>query len=191
MKLHPFVHSAIASSLVLLCNTDGIMFADALNQRLVGNRGLATSANLRPQQTCQQHQQQPQQQSRSQSQLHYPQPLPNNFSPKHQSSQHAATAQPKILLAPEDLETATLDADIENHGLVVATPSVPFLRRIRRVVTNATKIDRAKMAKLGTTFALSYNYVSNFNGAITFTLSWFIACSRTGLSPFAPGQWKT
>ena len=76
------------------------------------------------------------------------------------------------------------------------------------------RTDRKQMAELGISFMLSYNLISNINGSMFLSLSWYISSVRvsgnkycrslrrcllsshahhaekTGLSPLAPGGWK-
>lgn len=53
------------------------------------------------------------------------------------------------------------------------------------------KIDRDALAKMGIDFGLTYNMISNINGSVTLSAAWYIASMKTGLSPLAPGQWKS
>eukprot|EP00529_Nitzschia_sp_RCC80_P026497 CAMPEP_0113472520 /NCGR_PEP_ID=MMETSP0014_2-20120614/17558_1 /TAXON_ID=2857 /ORGANISM="Nitzschia sp." /LENGTH=344 /DNA_ID=CAMNT_0000365233 /DNA_START=240 /DNA_END=1274 /DNA_ORIENTATION=+ /assembly_acc=CAM_ASM_000159 len=55
----------------------------------------------------------------------------------------------------------------------------------------ASKVDTATIAKLGIAFGLTYNIISNINGSISLSMAWYIASKKTGLSPLAPGQWKS
>ena len=50
---------------------------------------------------------------------------------------------------------------------------------------------RQRLAKAGMSVALSYGWVSNVSYSITVSLAWYIFSKRTGLSPLAPGQWKS
>ncbi|KAG7371833.1 hypothetical protein IV203_017975 [Nitzschia inconspicua] len=54
----------------------------------------------------------------------------------------------------------------------------------------ASHVDKEAIAKLGISFGLTYNLISNINGSISLSLAWYIASTKTGLSPLAPGQWK-
>ena len=45
--------------------------------------------------------------------------------------------------------------------------------------------------KMGVSFALSYSLLSQINGSVTLSVAWYMACRSTGMSPLAPGQWKT
>lgn len=50
---------------------------------------------------------------------------------------------------------------------------------------------RQRLAKAGLSVALSYGWVSNVSYSVTVSLAWYIFSKRTGLSPLAPGQWKS
>jgi hypothetical protein len=53
-----------------------------------------------------------------------------------------------------------------------------------------TKLDKAKLAALGTRALLAYGFVSNVNAVTLLIISWVSFAKSTGLSPLAPGQWK-
>jgi hypothetical protein len=50
---------------------------------------------------------------------------------------------------------------------------------------------RQRLAKAGMSVVLSYGWVSNVSYSVTVSLAWYIFSKRTGLSPLAPGQWKS
>eukprot|EP00539_Tryblionella_compressa_P019413 CAMPEP_0178871848 /NCGR_PEP_ID=MMETSP0747-20121128/7818_1 /TAXON_ID=913974 /ORGANISM="Nitzschia punctata, Strain CCMP561" /LENGTH=265 /DNA_ID=CAMNT_0020539041 /DNA_START=113 /DNA_END=907 /DNA_ORIENTATION=- len=60
-------------------------------------------------------------------------------------------------------------------------------RRVKAV----SQVDKQAIAKLGISFGLTYSIISNINGSVSLSLAWYIASKKTGLSPLAPGQWKT
>lgn len=66
----------------------------------------------------------------------------------------------------------------------------PFKKTYNKI-SNLFGVDTKNISKLGVSFALAYSIISNLNGAITFSVAWYISCRRTGLSPLVPGQWKT
>jgi len=68
--------------------------------------------------------------------------------------------------------------------------SGPF-KRIYYSISNLCGIDTKRISKLGVSFALSYSILSHINGAVSFSIAWFISCKRTGLSPLMPGQWRS
>merc|ERR1712232_1051066 len=49
---------------------------------------------------------------------------------------------------------------------------------------------RQKLAKMGLSVVLSYGFVSNMSYCVTVSLAWYGFCTKTKLSPLAPGQWK-
>lgn len=53
------------------------------------------------------------------------------------------------------------------------------------------KFDREKVAKMGIDFGLTYNMISNINGSVTLSTAWYIASMKSGLSPLAPGNWRS
>lgn len=63
----------------------------------------------------------------------------------------------------------------------------PFKKTYQRI-SNLFDLD---VSKHGVAFALSYSVISNINGSISLSVAWYMSCARTGLSPLAPGQWKS
>ena len=51
------------------------------------------------------------------------------------------------------------------------------------------KLDKARIAKLGTSALLSYGAISNINSITLVIFVWVTFASSTGLSPLAAGQW--
>jgi len=60
-----------------------------------------------------------------------------------------------------------------------------------RKMRGAMKFDRQAIAKMGIDFGLTYNMISNINGSVTLSAAWYIASMKTGVSPLAPGQWRS
>ena len=50
--------------------------------------------------------------------------------------------------------------------------------------------DKAKLKTLGVDAFFTYGVVSNINAGFTVALAWGTFSKASGLSPFAPGQWK-
>jgi hypothetical protein len=67
------------------------------------------------------------------------------------------------------------------ESVVEVKSDLPIFSRVSRAVGNSVKFDKAKIAKLGMTFALTYHIVSNINGSISFSLAWYIASSRVSI----------
>jgi len=65
------------------------------------------------------------------------------------------------------------------------------LTKTWRKIRGAMKFDRQAIAKMGIDFGLTYNMISNVNGSVTLSAAWYIASMKTGLSPLAPGQWRS
>lgn len=76
-----------------------------------------------------------------------------------------------------------------NYLNSIDKPSV--FARIRRSWTDMRTMDTKSLAKLGANTLLAYLFISNASGCIMFSCAWFLASKQTGLSPMAPGQWKT
>ena len=97
------------------------------------------------------------------------------------------------------------------RGAARLTTHAPLARRARQGTVRATaasggepsgvagrlkqffggaKLDRAKLAALGTSALLAYGFVSNVNAVTLLIISWVSFAKSTGLSPLAPGQWK-
>lgn len=55
--------------------------------------------------------------------------------------------------------------------------SGPF-KRIYENISNLFGIDTKQISKLGVSFALSYSLMSNLNGAISLSVSWYMSCKR-------------
>lgn len=60
-----------------------------------------------------------------------------------------------------------------------------------RKIKGSMKFDREKVAKMGIDFGLTYNMISNINGSVTLSTAWYIASMKSGLSPLAPGNWRS
>lgn len=65
------------------------------------------------------------------------------------------------------------------------------LSKFWRKIKEAMKFDKQAIAKLGIDFGLTYNMISNVNGSITLSTAWYIASMKTGISPLAPGNWRS
>lgn len=63
----------------------------------------------------------------------------------------------------------------------------PF-QKVHRAISNLCGAD---IKTLGVPFALSYSFMSQINGSITLSVAWYLACKNNGISPLAPGQWKS
>jgi len=50
---------------------------------------------------------------------------------------------------------------------------------------------KQRLAKMGFSCLLSYGFVSNMSAMLFLSLAWFSFSKKTGLSPLAPGQWKS
>jgi len=81
------------------------------------------------------------------------------------------------------------------QSLITTTPSSTTtsnrLTTIWRKIKNKMKFDKEAIAKMGIDFGLTYNMISNVNGSFTLSAAWYIASMKTGLSPLAPGQWRS
>ena len=62
--------------------------------------------------------------------------------------------------------------------------------RVRDFFIGGEKLNKERLAKLGTSALLSYGAVSNLNAITLVIVAWCGFASNTGLSPLAPGQWK-
>jgi len=81
------------------------------------------------------------------------------------------------------------------HSLQPLGPIGRLSQRVERRIYNAVSklfaIDTNEISKLGVPFALSYSILSHVNGALTFSVAWYLSCKRTGKSPLVPGQWRS
>lgn len=66
----------------------------------------------------------------------------------------------------------------------------PF-KKVSNAIANLFGIDAKAISNLGVTFALSYSFISQVNGSITLSVATYLSMKRTGLSPLAPGNWKS
>jgi hypothetical protein len=77
----------------------------------------------------------------------------------------------------------------------ISEEEISRIQKFRRRLFPAKPDDgltfRQRLAKAGTSIVLSYGWVSNVSYSITVSLAWYIFSKRTGLSPLAPGQWKS
>jgi hypothetical protein len=64
------------------------------------------------------------------------------------------------------------------------------LGRFRAWVGSKYKLNKADFSKLGVDFTFTYGVVSNINVGLTASVAYILFTRATGLSPFAPGQWK-
>lgn len=88
-----------------------------------------------------------------------------------------------------ELEDSRGNEDSEELSLVPVESkkeALGFMGRIR----NWFKMDKNKLQNLGVGAILSYGFISNVNSGICFTVAWLTHVKRTGMMPFAPGQWK-
>lgn len=49
-------------------------------------------------------------------------------------------------------------------------------------ISNLFGVDRKQISKLGVSFALSYSIISNLNGAISFSIAWYMSCKRVSFN---------
>jgi hypothetical protein len=66
----------------------------------------------------------------------------------------------------------------------------PF-KKAYKSISNLFGIDAKRISNLGVTFVLSYSFISQINASITVSVAWYLSSKRTGLSPLAPGEWKS
>jgi hypothetical protein len=121
-----------------------------------------------------------------------------------------APAQQRAQPAPQRAAAALRSAGFLRGSAQLTAPT-PLARRGRRSVVSATasadgapsgvparikeffggaKLDKKKLAALGTSALLAYGFVSNVNAVTLLIISWVSFAKSTGLSPLAPGQWK-
>lgn len=72
-----------------------------------------------------------------------------------------------------------------------AVETVNPFKKAYKGISSMCGFDIKKVSRLGVAFALSYSIISQITGAITLSISWYMSSMRTGLSPLAPGQWKS
>mmetsp|Transcript_12062 Transcript_12062/g.17779 ORF Transcript_12062/g.17779 Transcript_12062/m.17779 type:complete len:226 (-) Transcript_12062:165-842(-) len=100
----------------------------------------------------------------------------NEASLKLYSAPNPADANENAKAIPQDPEKPSENA-FEKAKLAVAG------------FFGGAKMDKKKIAELGTSALLSYGFVSNFSYTACTAMAWFTHAKRTGLSPLAPGQW--
>ena len=61
--------------------------------------------------------------------------------------------------------------------------------RVSEKVFGQAKLDRAKLASIGTSCLLSYGAISNLNAITLLIIAWVTFGKVEGLSPMAPGMW--
>jgi len=62
----------------------------------------------------------------------------------------------------------------DQESTVATAKPTPWFSSLR----SAARLDRKELAELGISFMLSYNLISNINGSIFMSLSWYIASIR-------------
>jgi hypothetical protein len=77
-----------------------------------------------------------------------------------------------------------------NSGVLPAPAESNFIKKIRNLFRDK-RFDSKSMAKLGGYVVLSYGFVSNISYITCVIISWVLHGKKTGLSPLAPGQWKS
>lgn len=60
----------------------------------------------------------------------------------------------------------------------VATTATTTTTSNSRLLDNIFKFDKQRFTKLGVAFAVTYNIISNLNGAITLSVAWYVASKR-------------
>lgn len=65
------------------------------------------------------------------------------------------------------------------------------LKKVYNSISDLFGFDPKVMSSLGIPFALSYAFLSQIIGSITLSIAWYFSCRRTGISPLAPGEWKS
>lgn len=70
----------------------------------------------------------------------------------------------------------------------VLTPAVEGVRQVIDDAKTAVSNVAQSASKLGVSFGLSYSLLSNINGAVTLSISWYMTCQKTNSSPLY--QWK-
>lgn len=68
------------------------------------------------------------------------------------------------------------------------TPAVEGVRQVLDEAKAAVSNVAQTASKLGVSFGLSYSLLSNINGAVALSISWYMTCQKTGASPVY--QWK-
>mmetsp|Transcript_17718 Transcript_17718/g.36495 ORF Transcript_17718/g.36495 Transcript_17718/m.36495 type:complete len:247 (+) Transcript_17718:149-889(+) len=100
---------------------------------------------------------------------------------------------PQNLTLPLLLSDEELISQIQPSATTTTTRTRTnnILKYAWRKIKGVVKVDKEKIAKMGIDFFLTYNMISNINGSITLSTAWYIASMKTGLSPLAPGQWRS
>jgi len=93
----------------------------------------------------------------------------------------------------QNIQTAEVTADSltpsQIQSLSPDSQTSSFFGTLKSFFSNKkNKFSRESLGKLGMSALLAYGFVSNISGVIAVSCAWFIFCTRTGLSPLAPGQ---
>lgn len=104
------------------------------------------------------------------------------------------------LVTPQNM-TFPLTLSDDGHSIqsLVSTTSTKtkttrrnnILARTWGKIRDSMKFDKQAIAKMGIDFGLTYNMISNINGSITLSTAWYIASIKSGISPLAPGNWRS
>lgn len=92
-------------------------------------------------------------------------------------------------------EDVIIDVNSQSTLSDIDPEEISRLQKLRRRIFPPKPDDgltfRQRLAKAGLSVVLSYGWVSNVSYCVTVSLAWYIFSKRSGLSPLAPGQWKS
>jgi hypothetical protein len=125
---------------------------------------------------------------------HHPSPHPVVSSPSLSGNRRTLTRRAAVaVFGPE---TAVINNN-EEHRATTITPTTTnktpaFMRRVKNYLFPAEWKGLSKkeiLARMGGSMVVSFSVIKQVVNAFSFPLGWYLHCSQTGLSPFAPGQW--
>lgn len=92
------------------------------------------------------------------------------------------------MVAPEDLASYPSLVD-DGTTAPLATPDLAkanMLSTAWQKLKGLSKIDKQAVAKLGITFGLTYNVISNINDSVSMTLAWYMTSKKVSAVESSP-----
>ena len=105
--------------------------------------------------------------------------------------QPAVRTSPCVAFAGQALPLRVAPSTILADEAAASSDSEGPIKRIRAWFGKYAKVDKATLAKSGVDAFFTYGVVSNLNAGLTLSLAWGTFSRASGLSPLAPGQWKS
>jgi len=108
----------------------------------------------------------------------------------------SAVVPEAVRVADGCAETSSLTTTTTTSPPLLSTPkragsSMSKLPGIGSALGATVKKKAGAARNAGASFALSYSILSQINGSVSLSVAWYLSSTATGMSPLAPGQWKS